>query len=187
MAKGKQAALSVQRRYEAAVEHIDRLTTELVDAKQRARDLRDTAARVPAMEARMVELQRQVDAMESTGMAKLRAAHATDLSAISTELDRAIDELAALVAVNFKTADFKAPQTLIDATSAGGARWAPVRAALHPGRINREARRVLASDRRLREVDHAQVVQENGRTDVENLRRTAWVPGRPGAATGVMQ
>ena len=180
MAKGKQAALSVQRRYEAAVEHIDRLTTELVDAKQRARDLRDTAARVPAMEARMVELQRQVDAMESTGMAKLRADHATDLSAISTELDRAIDELAALVAVNFETAGFQIPQTLADAISAGGARWAPVRAALHPGRINREARRVLASDRRLREVDHAQVVQENGRTDVENHRRTV------GAATGVM-
>lgn len=180
MAKGKQAALSAQRRYESAVEHIDRLTTELVDAKQRARDLRDTAARVPAMEARMVALQRQVDAMESTGMAKLRADHASDLSAISTELDRAVDELAALVAVNFETAGFQIPQTLVDAIGAGGARWAPVRAALHPGEINREARRVLASDRRLRVVDHEQVVQENGRTDVENHRRTV------GAATGVM-
>lgn len=43
--KGKQAALAANRRYETAIEHIDRLTTELVEAKRRARDAEEKAAR----------------------------------------------------------------------------------------------------------------------------------------------
>lgn len=46
MAKGKQAALAANRRLEAAHAHIDRLTSELVDAKLRAKQAELRAARL---------------------------------------------------------------------------------------------------------------------------------------------
>lgn len=71
MAKGKQAALAAQRRYEAAVEHINRLTDELVDAKRRARDFEDAAVRLPSVLEEVARLRRQnaegsSDALERT-------------------------------------------------------------------------------------------------------------------------
>lgn len=50
MAKGKQAAVAAQRRYEAAVEHIDRLTSELAEAKMRARSAEARAQRLEGVE-----------------------------------------------------------------------------------------------------------------------------------------
>jgi hypothetical protein len=51
MARGKQAAMSAQRRYETAVEHIDRLTEELANVKVRARDAEARAARLEGADA----------------------------------------------------------------------------------------------------------------------------------------
>lgn len=50
MAKGKQAVASVNRRLVAANGHIDRLTSELVDAKIRARDAERRADRLEGIE-----------------------------------------------------------------------------------------------------------------------------------------
>ena len=62
MARGKQAVAAARGRYESAVEHIDRLTTELADAKIRARLVEKQAARVPDLERRVAELTAQVGA-----------------------------------------------------------------------------------------------------------------------------
>lgn len=64
MAKGKHAALSANRRAEAAHEHIDRLSTELVEAKIRARDAEEVA--------RMAELRLKRSEDELARTEKLR-------------------------------------------------------------------------------------------------------------------
>lgn len=64
MARGKHAARAATQRYEAANEHIDRLTGNLVDAKARARDNEAAARRLPQVEAELNRLREQV-ALES--------------------------------------------------------------------------------------------------------------------------
>lgn len=56
MARGKHAVAAATRRYEASIDHIDRLTTELVEAKTRARRFEADARRLPVVER---ELRRQ--------------------------------------------------------------------------------------------------------------------------------
>lgn len=56
MAKGKQAAAAATRRLESAMQHIDRLTDQLADAKVRVKAVEKEAARVPGMEREMNDL-----------------------------------------------------------------------------------------------------------------------------------
>ena len=56
MARGKHAASAANRKYEASIEHLDRVTNELVDAKARARQFEADHRRLPVVEA---ELTRQ--------------------------------------------------------------------------------------------------------------------------------
>lgn len=60
MAKGKHAAAAARGRYESAVEHIDRLTTELAEAKLRARMVEREAAQVPALKSQIEALRADV-------------------------------------------------------------------------------------------------------------------------------
>ena len=61
MVKGKHALQSAVRRSEAAHEHIDRLTDQLVEAKTRARQYEAAARRVPAMEAEQRRLRLELE------------------------------------------------------------------------------------------------------------------------------
>lgn len=60
MARGKHAARSIKRANDAAVAHIDRLTSELVEAKLRARQVQQAANSVPALRERVAELEREI-------------------------------------------------------------------------------------------------------------------------------
>ena len=59
--KGKQATLAARRRAEAAHEVIDRLTTDLADAKLRAKEAERRAAQLQVLADRAVELQAERD------------------------------------------------------------------------------------------------------------------------------
>lgn len=61
MARGKQAAAAAVRRAEAAHEHIDRLTDQLVDAKKRARDHEAAARQLPQALSEIDRLRAQID------------------------------------------------------------------------------------------------------------------------------
>lgn len=74
MAKGKHAVTAANRRYEAAVEHIDRITNELVEAKARARRHQRDAERVPGLEAEIARLHALCDANTSDQLERTRAA-----------------------------------------------------------------------------------------------------------------
>lgn len=60
MAKGKKAAGAAIRRAEAAHEHIDRLTEQLMDAKSRARQYEAAAIELPAVRAELGRLRSQL-------------------------------------------------------------------------------------------------------------------------------
>lgn len=64
MARGKHAVKAANRRAESAHEIIDRLTSELAEAKLRARQVETEAAKVPALSKRVVELQQERDGDE---------------------------------------------------------------------------------------------------------------------------
>lgn len=74
MAKGKHAVTAANRRYEAAVEHIDRITNELVEAKARARRHQRDAERVPGLEAEIERLHALCDANTSDQLERTRKA-----------------------------------------------------------------------------------------------------------------
>jgi len=61
MARGKHSAQAAIRRAEAAHEHIDRLTEQLVEAKIRARRHEAAAVRLPAVEDELRRVTRQRD------------------------------------------------------------------------------------------------------------------------------
>lgn len=73
MARGKQAARSATRRAEAAHEHIDRLTSELVEAKFRARQTEAEAGRVPGLVALVAQLEQRLEAATSVEVERLRS------------------------------------------------------------------------------------------------------------------
>lgn len=62
MAKGKEAVAAARRRYEASIEHIDRLTSELTEAKVRAKMSETDAAKVPHLQQQLLELRQRLDA-----------------------------------------------------------------------------------------------------------------------------
>ena len=93
MAKGKEAAQAANRRYEAAVEHIDRLTDELVQAKARARSVEAVARRTVALEGEVARLQHHIDERTSDLVARLRS----DQENARAEHARVLDELAAII------------------------------------------------------------------------------------------
>lgn len=72
MARGKQAAEAARRRAESAHEVIDRLTSDLADAKIRARMTEAEAARVPGLLQQVVDLSARLDAACSTEVESLR-------------------------------------------------------------------------------------------------------------------
>lgn len=64
MARGKEAVLAERRRVEARDELIDRLTSELTEAKLRARKVEAEAAKVPALVAEGAKLRQQIESDE---------------------------------------------------------------------------------------------------------------------------
>lgn len=71
MARGKEAAKAANRRYETALEHIDRLTDELATAKVRYRDAERDAERLPVALAAVDRLSEQVAAGTSDEIQRL--------------------------------------------------------------------------------------------------------------------
>lgn len=65
MAKGKHSAEAARRRADAAHEHIDRLTDDLIDAKLRARRYEQAALRVPSLVAEIERLRAQIESSTS--------------------------------------------------------------------------------------------------------------------------
>lgn len=90
MAKGKQAALAANRRYEAAVEHIDRLTTELTEAKLRARQHEGATREVAHLRIEVDRLRGQIADDTSDRLA--------DVESRLAEVTSERDELASFVA-----------------------------------------------------------------------------------------
>lgn len=93
MAKGKEALKSANRRYEAAVEHIDRLTDELAEAKARARLFEREATRAKVLDAEMGRLKEQLDAGTNDRLEQLQAHH----NERSADYERRIEGLAVLL------------------------------------------------------------------------------------------
>lgn len=77
MAKGKHAVAAARGRYESAVEHIDRLTTELAEAKLRARTVERQARTAGDLELRVARLERDLADATSDRVRKLEADLAT--------------------------------------------------------------------------------------------------------------
>jgi hypothetical protein len=73
MARGKHATRSTLRANAAAIEHIDRLTDQVTDAKMRARQHEASTREVVALRARVAELQRQVKEESSPEVEHLRS------------------------------------------------------------------------------------------------------------------
>lgn len=71
MARGKQATLAARRRAESAHEIIDRLTSELAEAKLRARQAEQRAARLEGIEALLTSASAKNDEMLCAALAKL--------------------------------------------------------------------------------------------------------------------
>jgi len=60
MPRGKEAAKAARRRHEMAMEHIDRLTDDVVSHKLRAKQVEGNAAMVPGLQRRIRELEQQL-------------------------------------------------------------------------------------------------------------------------------
>lgn len=87
MAKGKHGAAAAQRRAEAAHEHIDRLTDQLVEVKTRARRYESDAMRVPALEAEIRRLREQVQDGSSNELERERQARENDRVLMAAKLN----------------------------------------------------------------------------------------------------
>lgn len=137
MARGKHAASAARGRYEAAVEHIDRLTTELADAKLRARLVERDAARAGELERENAELRRRLEAVTGPEIERLRA----NLEALKVERESDLDAIADAIRPYFQQMvvvtglDKKLLEIL------GGERWESIQpGAAYSGR--RDRRRV---------------------------------------------
>lgn len=127
MAKGKHAAQSAIRRAEAAHEHIDRLTDQLVDAKTRARKYEAAALRVPAMEGELLRLRTHLENMTSDQLEREREAHAQEI----TQFRERIAMVAMMVGGMLEEADSQGANLRMS----GGA-WEMFSAALGPDGVN---------------------------------------------------
>lgn len=72
MAKGKYGARAAIRRIEAADAHIDTLTSQVVDAKMRARQNETAARLVPVLQARISELESELEVATSPEVRRLK-------------------------------------------------------------------------------------------------------------------
>lgn len=72
MAKGKEAAAAARRRYEAAIEHLDRVTSEVVELKLRTKACETDAARVPGLLKQIEHMQALIDTGSSDELERLR-------------------------------------------------------------------------------------------------------------------
>lgn len=88
MARGKQSALAAARRADAAHEHIDRLTDQLVEAKARARRHETAAERLPMLETEVARLRRQTAEGSSDALERERDRHAATRAALEDRLLR---------------------------------------------------------------------------------------------------
>lgn len=82
MARGKQAALAANRRAESAHEIIDRLTSEVAEAKLRARVAEADARRTAQLSSQVEDLQRRLDLACSVEVERHRAAALAALAAL---------------------------------------------------------------------------------------------------------
>lgn len=73
--RGKEGLAAHRARLNAAHEHIDRLTDELVEAKLRARRYEAAALRVPGLDAEVARLRVQTDEGTSDKLERQREAH----------------------------------------------------------------------------------------------------------------
>lgn len=72
MARGKEALQAERARREAAMDHVRRLTDELVDYKLRTRRVEREAAATPGLRTRIAELTRQIEQADGPNAAALR-------------------------------------------------------------------------------------------------------------------
>lgn len=87
MAKGKQAIKSANRRYEASLQHIDRLTSELVDAKARARQFEREATRATVLDGELARLRIQLDENTNDRLDEQRDLHEAQIADVTERLD----------------------------------------------------------------------------------------------------
>lgn len=103
MAKGKQAAAAANKRYEAAIEHIDRLTTELVEAKERARRNQADAERLGPALVEVERLRAQVAAGTSDELESVRRSMEQRESEAQDRFDALVDVLQSIVRGAYET------------------------------------------------------------------------------------
>jgi hypothetical protein len=95
MAKGKEGLQAERRRYEAAMDHLHRLTEELADYKIRVRRVEADAAATPGLRKEVQVLRAQVEEITGPALEAERDAHAktkSDHEQKLMELSRVIGE-----------------------------------------------------------------------------------------------
>lgn len=159
MAKGKQAALAARRRAESAHEVIDRLTSDLAEAKLRARLVEAEARHVPTLTRHVEDLSARLEAACSVEVERLRDALARQQDRwgeLVALIERIFDRVPAGVEV-ITVSDLDLLERL-DAV--------PVSVQDSP---NRELRRSRVLGRT--QLSALRTNQDNRRSAAENLRR----------------
>lgn len=83
--RGKQASSAANRRYEASISHIDRLTSELVEAKVRARQYEKAAVELPGVHQELERLRQQLIDGTSDLVEKERTLHRKQIVEITND------------------------------------------------------------------------------------------------------
>jgi hypothetical protein len=97
VARGKHGAEAARRRYETAIEHIDRLTEMTAEAKLRAKQTQALAAMVPGLQAEIRRLRADLAAVTSPALESERAQRARQRNHYEDRLRRLAVVVQALV------------------------------------------------------------------------------------------
>lgn len=170
MARGKQAAKAANRRTEAAHDHIDRLTDQLVEAKARARRFEADASRLPAVEVELARVRRLAD--EGTSDALVRA------QAAVVEARREVEDFRRAVIELFSPILQRIPSETPVIRNEDVEQFMELRieAVLNRDDDSRELRRARANHRTAAHRGEHKV-QDNGRTFGENVDSKQYRPG----------
>lgn len=91
--KGKEGLQAMRRQYEAAMEHLDRVTSEMADLKVRTKLTEVAAGRVPALEADNERLRRENKEITNHALEHERKAWAKEKADLEDALDRVAEIL----------------------------------------------------------------------------------------------
>lgn len=111
MARGKHAALTTRRQYEAEMQVIDRLTDQIADLKVRTRATESAAVRVPRLEYEIVELKRQLDAGCSDHLLHERIEHDDEVAELHQVIAEQRDLIEEVLQVNSHLDGFLLPKS----------------------------------------------------------------------------